>query len=224
MKQNDLYYSAAVAVDVIIFTIEAGQLKVLLIKRAGEPFAGKYALPGGFLQKTETTHQAAGRILRDKAGVSDVYVEQLYSFDGLGRDPRGQVVSVAYFALVPRAELKISAAHGTQEPDLYSVRELPQLAFDHQDMINYAVQRLHNKLEFTNVVYSLLPQQFTLTDLQKTYEIILGKPLDKRNFRKKFLSLGLIASTNQKVEGTRYRPAELYKFKSRQPAELRRWF
>ncbi len=224
MKPSPLYLSAAVAVDVIIFTIEAGQLKVLLIKRARPPFENMPALPGGLLQKQETTHAAATRILRDKAGVSDVYVEQLYSFDELGRDPRGQVVSVAYFALVPRERLQFTDGDQVQEPTLYTSSELPKLAFDHLIMINYAKGRLRFKLEYTNVVYSLLPSQFTLTHLQQTYEIILGKALDKRNFRKKFLSLGLIEATNQKLEGTRYRPAELYRFKSRKPVELARWF
>ncbi len=222
--KHPLYLSAAVTIDVIVFTIENDQLKVVLIKRSDEPFRGDYALPGGFLQKSETTHQAALRILNDKAGVSDVFVEQLYTFDDVDRDPRGQIVSIAYFALVPPHQLAFKSGALVQEPALLSTSELPKLAFDHRKMIDYAVGRLRSKLEYTNVIYSLLPRLFTLTQLQRTYEIILNKPLDKRNFRKKYLSLGLIESTNQKLEGTRYRPAELYRFKSHKPVELQRWF
>ncbi len=221
---DDLPFSAAVAVDVVIFTIEHNALKVLLVKRPNKPYQGIFALPGGFLQKHETTAAAAQRIMKDKAGIAEVFVEQLYSFDQAARDPRGQVVSVAHFALVPRNELELDPLKNPQAPQLFPIEALPSLAFDHRSIIEYASKRLRSKLEYTNVAYSLLPHNFTLSQLQSTYEAILGQPLDKRNFRKKFLSLGLIESANQKQVGARGRSAELYRFRSRQPIELQRWF
>lgn len=223
MKQ-EIYYSAAVTVDIVIFTIESNLLKVLLVKRPDAPYAGRFALPGGFLQKGESTTAATKRIMQAKAGLDNVFVEQLYSFDQASRDPRGQVLTVAHFALVPRAELKLDSDLNPMAPKLFPIDELPDLAFDHSEIISYAAKRLRSKLEYTNVVFSLLASSFTLTQLQSTYEAILGRPLDKRNFRKKFLSLGLIEATNLKLEGGRHRPAQLYRFVSKKPVELQRWF
>jgi 8-oxo-dGTP diphosphatase len=206
-------------VDVVIFTVRNSQLEVLLVRRQKEPFAGSYALPGGYLQEGELAEQAAIRILRDKAGVTNVYVEQLYTFDGLQRDPRGRMVSVAHFALVP--EGKVLAAEGGE---LVPASNLLKLAFDHQDIIEYAVQRLRSKLEYTNVVYSLLPTKFTYSELQRVYEAILSRPLDKRNFQKKFNSLALIEPTSEKTSGGQHRPALLYKFKNNQREELKKFF
>lgn len=222
--KHELYYSAAVTVDVVIFTIEDQALKVLLVDRPNAPYAGRLALPGGFLQKGEMAETATRRIMHDKAGIRNVFVEQLYSFDEAGRDPRGQVVTIAHFALVPRSVLELDPNINPQAPRLQAVSDLPELAFDHREIITYAAKRLQSKLEYTNVVYSLLPEVFTLTQLQATYEAILAHPLDKRNFRKKFLSLDLILSTDHKLEGGRHRPAQLYKFKSTKPVELQRWF
>ena len=213
-----------VTVDVAIFTIEDGKLKVLLIKRANKPHAGEWALPGGFLRAPETTAQAAGRVLETKAGVRQVYTEQLYTFDDPKRDPRGQVLSVTYYALVPRPKLEMRPSPDTQEPTLFAADNVPAVAFDHGHILSYARQRLQAKIEYTNVVFSLLPARFTLSQLQQTYEAILGRTLDKRNFRKKFLSLGLIKATGAKLAGERHRPAELYEFVSRRPQELQRWF
>ena len=211
-------------VDVAIFTVVDDALKVLLIKRTKEPFAGRWALPGGFLQQDETVSRAAERVLANKAGVRDVFTEQLYTFDESGRDPRGSVMSVAYFALVRTDELRIDSGGQTQEPTLHDIAMLPELAFDHSTMVTYAVKRLRAKLQYTNVIFSLLPEHFSLTQLQKMYETILGETLDKRNFRKKFLGLGLIEPTGAKDTGGRHRPAELYRFRNTEPTELERWF
>lgn len=215
---------ASITVDVVLFTVEDDQLKVLLVKRKGEPFAGLPALPGGFLWEEESTKQAAQRILFNKAGVRNAYTEQLYTFDDPKRDPRGHIVSVGYLSLVSRQDLIIQSLPHTQSPELYSVDSLPELAFDHQEIINYAVQRLRAKLEYTNVVYSLLPPTFPFKQLQKTYEIILNTTFDKRNFRKKFMSLGIIKPTGQQLAGKQHRPAELYMFTSSKPLDLERWF
>src|SRR3989344_6843954 len=156
----------SVTTDIVIFTIEDDQLKVLLIKRANEPFKGQWALPGGFLFKNETPDKAAKRILKDKAGIGNVYLEQLYTFGGSGRDPRGNVVTVSYFALTPRDGIEIKETEKIQTPTFRSIKKLPDTAFDHNRIITAALKRLQSKLEYTNVVYSLLPRYFTFNQLQ----------------------------------------------------------
>lgn len=215
--------SPSVTTDVVIFTVKNDDLKVLLIKRADKPFKNHWALPGGFLLKKETTHKAAERILREKAGVADVYTEQLYSFDDLKRDPRNHIMTVVYFALSPRQNLA-KRGQNLQSPTLFSVDHLPKLAFDHSRIVKYAIKRLRAKLEYTNVVYSLLPKEFTFSQLQKTYETILGRELDKRNFRKKFSLLGLVKPTGKIHRKGAQRPAVLYKFSSRKLSELKKFF
>ncbi|OGC37767.1 hypothetical protein A2V54_00555 [candidate division WWE3 bacterium RBG_19FT_COMBO_53_11] len=223
VQKSKLYWPPAVTVDAVIFTVQEDDLQVLLIERSNEPFRNYCALPGGFLIKNEPSRDAVARILKDKAGVNNVYTEQLYTFDDLARDPRGHTVTIAYFALVPPTSLKISSSV-REHPQLYSVKRLPNLAFDHRKIIEYALGRLRAKLEYTNVVYSLLPKEFTIPQLQKTYEVILGKRLDKRNFAKKFLSLNIVKPLPKKLGGPRRRPARLYRFISPSPQELKKFF
>jgi len=222
--KHTLYNPPSVTVDTVIFTIEDGELKVLLIKRSDPPFKGAWALPGGFLLRNEPSERGALRILKEKAGVKNVYIEQLYTFDGVGRDPRGHVLTVAYFALALREKISFEGNGELQTPAFYPVKKLPALAFDHKNIISYAIKRLQAKLEYTNVVFSLLPKYFTLNQLQKAYEIILDKKIDKRNFRKKFLSLGLMRSTKRMLSGTPQRPARLYQFTTTKPTELKKFF
>lgn len=225
MSQKIQYASTAVAVDSVLFTIEDGKLKVLLIKRNSQPYKGALALPGGFVLNGETTRQASLRVLEEKTGLKDhLYIEQLYTFDELRRDPRGRIVSVAYMGLAERGNLKFSLEGRAQTPTLHSTGALNKLAFDHAHIIQYAVRRLRAKLEYTNVAFSLLSRQFTLNQLQKTYEVVLDRKLDKRNFRKKFLSLGLIRPTKKMFSGARQRPARLYEPASRNLAELKKFF
>ncbi|MDD5165050.1 MAG: NUDIX domain-containing protein [Candidatus Pacebacteria bacterium] len=223
-SKKEGYFNPGVTVDVAIFTIEDNTLKILLIKRANEPFKGTPALPGGFIHKGESSLETAERILADKAGVKNVYIEQLYTFDESERDPRGQIISIAYFALVPREKLGIHEGSRTENPEFVSVENLDKLAFDHKKIIAYALKRLGDKILYTNIAYSLLPQSFTFSQLQKTYEIILGAPIDKRNFRKKFIQLDMIEETNEKLTGKRQRPAKLYRFKKKMPEKLKRFF
>jgi 8-oxo-dGTP diphosphatase len=224
MKQNDSkYLNPALTVDLVLLTIEDDELKVLLIKRANEPFKGKRALPGGFLLKGETTRDAALRILKEKAGISNVYAEQLYTFDALDRDPRGSVFSVTYFALAPRTDIRFAESDKSQNPEFVTADKFPSLAFDHKTIVDYSIKRLRAKLEYTNAAYSLLPRNFTLSQLQRTYEIILGKSFDKRNFQKKILQLDLISQTKKILTGGRQRPAKLYEFRLRKPTELRKF-
>lgn len=212
------------AVDVVIFTIENDQLKVLLIKRTNEPYKSFWALPGAFMKKSEPSYKTAARTLKEKAGIHSVYLEQLYTFDASGMDPRGSIISVAYFALSPRQKIKLGAGKDVQTPTFFAVKKLPTLGFAHKNIVSYAVKRLAAKLEYTNAVYSLLPKHFTLHQLQKAYETILNRKLDKRNFRKKFLSLKLIKATKKVLTGAHQRPARLYVFVSQKPSVLKKFF
>ncbi len=209
--------SERVAVVLVILTVAEGELRVLLIHRSGEPFLGWWALPGGLLRPSELLGDAAARKLVDETGVADVYLEQLYTFDGL-EDP-ARSVAVAYFALVDprRARLRTEAAW---QPAWHPVAGLPDLAFDNAGVVEYALTRLRNKLQYTNVAYSLMPMTFTLSELQAVYESIFGRRLDKRNFRRRMLSLGIIRPTGQTISRGAHRPAELFEFTSRQPQVL----
>jgi 8-oxo-dGTP diphosphatase len=199
-----------VTVDIVIFTIQQGVLKVLLVKRRIPPFLGVFAIPGGFVLENEDLEQAAVRELREETGVSDVYLEQLYSFGKPDRDPRGRVVTVAYFALIS-ADRRLKAGSDAAEAAWYTVDDLPPLAFDHATILNYALERLRNKLEYTTVGFQLLPEKFTLTELQKVYEAILMKKLDKRNFRRKMSVLKILKPLPEYRRGGQ-RPAQFYRF------------
>ena len=214
----------SVTTDVVIFTIENEKLKVILIKRAKKPFKNQWALPGGFIHANESPKQAALRVLKNKAGVKNVFIEQLYTFAGSNRAPRGNVITVTSFALVPLNKIRFQKTKETQTPTFFPLKKLPKLAFDHKYIIAYAVSRLRAKLEYTNAVYSLLPQEFTFNQLQEVYEIIWGKKKDKRNFRKKFLQLGLIRPLNKKYSGVRQRPAQLFRFVPQKLTELKKFF
>jgi 8-oxo-dGTP diphosphatase len=199
-----------VTVDIVIFTIQSSTLKVLLVKRRIPPFAGQFAIPGGFIHEDENLEQAALRELKEETGVADLYLEQLYSFGDVDRDPRGRVITVAYFALIS-ADRQLKAGSDAAEAKWWAMDDLPPLAFDHAKILNYALERLRNKLEYTTVGFQLLPEKFTLTELQEVYEAILGKKLDKRNFRRKMSLLKILKPTREFRRGGR-RPARLFRF------------
>jgi 8-oxo-dGTP diphosphatase len=200
------YPRPSVTVDVVIFTIADDDLKVLLIRRGAEPFKGKWALPGGFVEMDESLEQAAARELEE---------EQLFTFGAPKRDPRGRVISVCYFALVDATRQTIRAASDAADAQWHSVFKLPRLAFDHGQILDYAIWRLRNKIEWTTVGYELLPPKFTLSELQRVYEIILQKPVDKRNFRKRILAQGQITELNETRKDGAHRPARLFAFKAK---------
>ena len=185
------------------------------MKRA--PFIGCWAIPGGMVKVNEDVERAAKRHLDAKTGVKNIYLEQLYTFSRVDRDPFGRVVSVAYIALIPSAGLKLKTSEEYADISWYPVDELPKMAYDHKEIVNFAVKRLQAKLEYTNIVYSLVPEEFSLSDLQNTYEIILKTKMDKRNFRKKILGSKIIMPTGKRKAGEANRPAELYRFVSRKP-------
>lgn len=209
---------AVIATDAVLFTIDDKKLKVLLMRVDRPPYfkykSNYWAVPGGLIHPKETAGSAAKRHLYGKAGLKNVYLEQLYTFSKVSRDPRGRVIAVSYFALVPKSNTKIK---NSEDIKWYPVKRLPKLAYDHKEMIKYAEERLRAKLEYTNIVYALLQKEFTLGDLQEIYEIILGRKLDKRNFRKKILSLDMIKKSRKKRLGESNRPAGLYYFKKRNP-------
>jgi 8-oxo-dGTP diphosphatase len=199
-----------VAVDVVIFTIRERALHVLLVRRAAPPFAGRHAIPGGFVVEDESLEAAARRELVEETGVRDVYLEQLYTFGDPERDPRGRVVTVAYFALVA-PDRALEAGTDADEARWWPMSGLPVLAFDHARILDYALERLRNKLEYTTVGFQLLPAKFTLAELQAVYEAILGRGLDKRNFRRKIELLGIVSPLREQ-RATGRKPARLYRF------------
>lgn len=207
--------SVKVAVDNCIFTVKDHALHLLLIQMKKESLAGLWALPGGLIQDAETLDAAAVRILEEETGLTDVYLEQLYTFGRPDRDPFGRVISVAYFALIPagKGELRTSSKYAGVR--WWKFSRLPKLAYDHNEIAAYAKKRLAWKLEYTNVAWSLLPPKFTLSELQAVYESVLGHALDKRNFRKKILALNLIQPVGETVLRGAHRPAMLYRFTSR---------
>jgi len=208
------YPRPSVTVDIILFTFHEDQLKVLLVRRDHEPFAHHWALPGGFVNIDEDLEDAARRELSEETNVSDVYLEQLYTFGDPDRDPRGRVITVAYFALLSNDQvrgLQIRGASDAGEAAWWNIYDLPQLAFDHARILQYAMQRLRWKLEWTALGFLLLPAEFTLSELQRVYETVLHEPLDKRNFRRKMLAADVLEETGNLREGD-HRPAKLYRF------------
>jgi 8-oxo-dGTP diphosphatase len=219
------YQAPILTVDSVVFQIINDQLCVLLIRRSGEPFKNQLALPGGYNQNAETTTECMARILKQKAGLTpkDIrLIEQLYTFDTVARDPRGHAVSVTYMGL--GKDMVPVASDATQSPDFYPVNDLPDLAYDHAEIITYARERLGAKITYTNAVFALLDNVFTLTQLQTAYEAIFGRDLDKRNFRKKFLALDLIHETSEMLKGGAHRPARLYAFNAQTLESLSRSF
>lgn len=209
----------SVTVDIVIFTLREGDLQVLLVKRKHPPFDGRWAIPGGFVNVDESLETAAARELFEETHVEGVHIEQLYTFGEPKRDPRGRTVTVAYFALVP-APLVVQAGDDASDAQWKSVYRLPSMAFDHVQIVNYALKRLRYKLEYTAVGFQLLPPAFTLSDLQQAYEIVLGETLDKRNFRRRILQAGVIEETG-KYRTHEGRPAKLYRFREDAVAEVK---
>ena len=214
------YPRPALAVDCVVFGLDEADLAVLLIRRDLEPFAGKWALPGGFVHVDETVDEAARRELSEETGLGRVYLEQLYTFGATDRDPRERVVSVAYYALVNLADHRVKAATDAREAAWFAVSDLPSLAFDHEEIVAAALSRLRGKVRYRPIGFELLPPKFTLTMLQRLYEKILERELDKRNFRKKVLSMGLLEELDEVEQDVAHRAARLYRFDKKRYREL----
>ena len=202
----------ALTADCVIFGVDDGDLKVLLVRRGIEPFHGGWALPGGFIRVGESPEEAAYRELREETALEDVYLEQLYTFGEPGRDPREHVVTVAYYALANLFDQPLKADSDAGDAAWFAVSDLPDLAFDHDRILDCAVERLRGKVRYQPVGFELLPERFTLTQLQSLYETILERPLDKRNFRKKILKMDLLTPLDEVEKDVRHRAARLYRF------------
>ncbi len=225
MSVSYKYARAAITVDAVVFGLEDVGLKVLLIERASPPFAGTWALPGGFLDVGESPEVAVRRELQEETGLQNIFLEQLYTFGAPERDPREHVVTIAYYALVNIRDHDARAATDAKDVAWFSVAELPPLAFDHAQIIETALERLKGKVRYRPLGFELLAEKFTLRELQHLYETVLGQPLDKRNFRRKVLSLGLLVALEEFESDVPRRPAQLYRFdQERYDALLREGF
>ena len=207
------YPHPAVTVDIAIFTIEDDDFKVLLIQRGIEPFEGSWALPGGFVGLDESLRRAAWRELREETGVNAAFLQQLSAFGHPDRDPRERVITVAYYALIPNDRLELKASTDAREARLFSMNDLPELAFDHAKILRRAHQKVKDKIDEPLVALQLVPESFTLTELQRVHERILGSSIDKRNFRKRLQAQELLELTGEERRDGPHRPAKLYRVK-----------
>lgn len=220
MAYNYRYPHPAVTTDIVIFTIHDERLELLLIRRASEPYRDCWALPGGFVDIDEDLDACALRELEEETGVTGVYLEQLYTFGAPNRDPRERVISVAYYALVPPNRVSIRAASDARDVAWFQLDQLPRLGFDHEQIVDMAHARLASKLQYSTIALQFMPEHFTLGELQKVYETILGEPLDKRNFRKRLMALDCLKDTGQHRRNGNHRPARLYAVKSPGTVEI----
>ncbi|TXF85986.1 NUDIX hydrolase [Neolewinella aurantiaca] len=219
-KSFDSFFKSAFTVDNVIFGFDDGKLKVLLIRRNEDPYADFWALPGYFVQQHEDLDDAAQRVLRETTGLENVYLEQLRSFGAPGRHEFGRVITVAYYSLVKVADFELHAASIAEEVAWHNVEDISVLAFDHEDIVQVALNRLKRRIRTRPVGFELLPPAFTLTDLQHLYEAVWEVDLEKRNFRKKFLSMNLLRDLGRSQTGVAHRPAKLYSFDEKRYREL----
>jgi len=216
------YPRAALAVDCVVFGFDEAELKILLIERGLAPFKGRWALPGGFVRVEETVDDAARRELAEETGLTDVFLEQLYTFGAVDRDPRERVVSVAHYALVKLAEHPPTGASDASDAAWFPVAHPPALAFDHAAILERAVQRLRGKVRYEPIGFELLPEKFSLSQLQHLYEAVLQRIFDKRNFRKKILGMSLLIPLKERTRAGAHRPAQLFRFDARKYAALKK--
>jgi 8-oxo-dGTP diphosphatase len=206
------YERPALTVDCVIFGFDEINLKVLLIKRGIKPFKNKWALPGGFVKMTETTEQAANRILKKETSIKGVFMEQLYTFSDVERDPRERIISASYFALVKPNEYQVIAGDDEISAEWFNINELPELAFDHKQIVETAHKRLKGKIRYQSIGFELLPEKFKLSQLQNLYEVILETKIDRRNFQKKIKQMDILLNTEEKEKNVAHKAATLYKF------------
>ena len=220
MKFSYEYPRAALTVDCVVFGLDEDDLQVLLIQRDLPPFEGDWALPGGFVRLEESLEEAARRELQEETGIENVFLEQLYTIGTVDRDPRERVVTVAYYALVNLSDHRVQAATDARNAAWFAVDDVPTLAFDHPEILEMAHERLRGKVRYQPIGFELLPPKFTLRQIQHLYEVILDRPLDKRNFRKKILSMGILIELDEVETDVAHRAARLYKFDHRKYKRL----
>lgn len=209
-------------VDAVVFGYEDGKVSVLLIKRKFAPFRGKWALPGGFVQAEESLEEAVERELFEETGVKVDYLEQLYTFGNTKRDPRGRVVSIAYFVLIKPNAYRINASTDAEVAQWFDINEIPPLSFDHEDILERAITRLQGKITYEPIGFELLDKKFPFSDLEKLYSTLLGRPVDRRNFRKKIISLNVLDELDEKVSKGSGRPANLFQFNKKRYFQLKK--
>lgn len=210
-------FDSIFSIDCVIFGFEEGELKVLLIERNDSPFQNWWALPGYFVEKDESIEDAAERILHSFTGLRDIFLEQFYTFGDVNRHPQGRVITVAYYAMIRlngKADLHPTTPY-VKTAVWHPVSDMPDLAFDHKLIFEKSLQKIRRKISYQPIAFELLPEKFTLTQLQNVYEAILNKKLDKRNFRKKMLNYGILKELDEKQQGVSYRAAAYYKFDRR---------
>jgi 8-oxo-dGTP diphosphatase len=222
MSAHDDRRGPALAVDCVVFGLHDEDLKVLCIERDLAPFRGHWALPGGFVRMDESVDAAARRELAEETGLERLYLEQLYTFGEIDRDPRGRVVTVAYYALVKLVDHRVRAATDARAAAWFPVGRRPRLAFDHDRIFEIALGRLRGKIRYRPIGFELLPPKFTLSQLQRVYEVILQHPLDKRNFRKRLLATELLVELGEVERDVAHRAARLFRFDRKRYAELER--
>ncbi len=210
------------SVDAVVFGYEEGSISVLLIKRKYEPFKGKWAIPGGFVKNEESLEDAVERELQEETGIKINYLEQLYTFGKPPRDPRGRVVSVAYFGLVRPNTFRIVASTDAEQVQWFTIHEIPQLSFDHKEILNTAIERLRAKITYEPIGFELLDKKFPFSDLEKLYTTLLGRPIDRRNFRKKIIGLNVLDELDEKVSKGSGRPANLFQFNQKRYFQLKK--
>ena len=222
MKEVLPVFNSAVSIDCVLFGFDGGELKILLIERNEDPFKDWWALPGNLVGEDESVDQSASRILHELTGLSDVYMEQYYTFGEVNRHPQGRVITVAYYAMLRLGGDKAlkPLTNYAKKAQWINVSELPKLAFDHQHIFDKGLEKVKRRIKHLPIAFELLPEKFTLTQVQNVYELILGKKLDKRNFRKKILSFGVLKELDEKQKGVSFRAATLYKFDKRKYAKL----
>jgi len=209
-------------VDAVVFGYDSGHISVLLVKRKYEPFKDAWALPGGFVLEKENLEQAVERELAEETGVKINYLEQLYTYGDLNRDPRGRVVSVAYFVLVKPNAFSVKASTDAKEAEWCNIKNLPKLAFDHKKILKVAIERLQGKITYEPIGFELLDKKFPFSDLEKLYTTLLDRQIDRRNFKKKITSLKVLDELNEKVSIGRGRPASLFSFNKKRYFQLKK--
>ncbi len=214
------FFKSAFSIDAVIFGFDEGDLKILLIYRGANPYKGTWALPGDLVKLDEDLDESAQRILKDLTGLSNVYLDQVHTFGKVDRHPLGRVITVGYYSLVKVSDYKINAASWAKDAQWHSINRIPKLPFDHNEILEYAKNKLKDKVRHQPIGFELLPREFTLTDIQHLYESVLEIKLDKRNFRKKLLSMGILIDSGISQHGVAHRPAKRYRFDKKKYQKL----
>lgn len=214
--------SIKLSVDAVVFGYEEGNISVLLIKRKFDPFKGQWAIPGGFVENDESLEDAVERELFEETGIKINYLEQLYTFGKPNRDPRGRIVSIAYFGLVRPNAFKLYASTDAEQAQWFNINDLPKLSFDHKEILEAAIERLQGKITYEPIGFELLDKKFPFSDLEKLYTTLLGREIDRRNFRKKIVGLNVLDELDEKLSKGSGRPANLFQFNQKRYFQLKK--